>query len=238
MQSTSISSKLLVCLTASCLLHAVFSVNPQRDKHGNPQRDKGGNPHVQVMEAVESKPSFCKWYSCPTFTATSVGNKMESRTYSGTSQWVSTSVIVDRSSLSWSGPKGMFQKLFSYISGANDQGMKMAMTVPVVNQFEELPNNKVKVTQLFYLAVDSPPSPTDSRVQLTTLPQNMFVRMFGSNLLFMLLGFENMEGMYASNLDTLRGAVEEREGVWYTVAYDEPWAFFRHNEVWLADIAN
>jgi SOUL heme-binding protein len=70
----------------------------------------------------------------------------------------------------------MFRKLFNYISGHNDQNIKIEMTVPVSVYIEPGagPNCESKFTMAFYIPAihqQSPPIPSDSTVSIEERPE-------------------------------------------------------------------
>ena len=76
----------------------------------------------------------------------------------------------------------MFRRLFQYISGQNNQEVKIAMTTPVSVLIEpgQGPNCENKFTMAFYIPAihqDSPPIPTDLLVKIEDRPElNIFAR--------------------------------------------------------------
>ena len=86
--------------------------------------------------------------------------QFEERAY-GVDMWVCTKqLITDITS-----DNGMFQKLFAYITGANDRQEKIEMTSPVSTMRQKSTKGEIH-EQCFYLYEKDPPKPTAEDVYL------------------------------------------------------------------------
>merc|ERR1711976_68957 len=154
----------------------------------------------------------------------------EERKYSET-HWVSTKVLgMDHKQAVSTG----FGRLFKYITGTNEGGVKVPMTAPVTTKVEHGagPNCESTFTVSFLLGKDfqqAPPTPTDTTVFTQTLPPfTCYARQFG--------GFTDNE-TWLSNAKELGESVpkepEFHTDFYFTAGYDSPFKLFnRRNEVW------
>jgi len=177
-------------------------------------------------------PSFCRSNDCPKFTILNTTEDFEVRKYEA-SRWASTTVqnLHDLNAAMSAG----FRKLFSYITGNNERGQKIAMTCPVRTKI--VPGSGPYCEDTFTIsfmvpfAVETAPKPKDPAVFLEEDPESVqYVSHFGG---------------YASNdewlncLHTLTKNLESsgldyKKDHYYTAGYDSPFQFWnRHNECWL-----
>jgi len=177
------------------------------------------------------KPRFCRSLDCPKYTLLNKTETFEVRQYDA-SRWASysTSNLHDLNKAMSAG----FRKLFSYISGANEAGQKIAMTAPVRTKI--VPGEGPYCADTFTIsfmvpfAVETPPKPTDPEVFLEEDPAAVqFVGSFG--------GYASNED-WTKCLHTLAENVKDVGDVetdhWFTAGYDSPFQFWnRHNECWL-----
>jgi len=185
------------------------------------------------------QPWFCKGYECPEFTeerASHGDQGFTSRVYTSDMTWAATRVSTNTSQTQWmtANSNMMFSKLFRYISGENVNGTKIDMTTPVLTRYEKKETGETEVTMLFYLAA-AKPEPTDQDVFLVEVPAGtaMLVGSFRSYLFTMSRSWDRA---VTSLMTSVQGAgLPYTEGVVYHVSYDGPFAFIRHNEVWLED---
>lgn len=180
---------------------------------------------VQCM----SKPGFCRGYDCPPFDSQKF-NGYERRSY-GETKWVGTSVTAASSD---SATNGMFMKLFRYIGGANSEGKKIKMTVPVATQVQALSGNQFRYTMMFYVPGNNPPTPTDGDVDIITLPaRTVYVKTFYTWFIMA----DNSE--YMNQAEELRSMLDGNSvafdtSSYYQVGYTSPfWPIRKHHEVWL-----
>lgn len=129
----------------------------------------------------------------------------------------------------------MFKRLLKYISGGNELGVKMNMTVPVLVEVKGkgmLKNQKMS----FYIPKEfqkNPPKPTHDSVILEGKEFCAYVRSFG--------GFQIFYKQYLNQVMKLKKALAKDglgdayiKGTVYHAGYNKPWAIFnRHNEVML-----
>ncbi|XP_027221729.1 heme-binding protein 2 [Penaeus vannamei] len=163
----------------------------------------------------------------PPYNVTSSADSYEERVYPAR-KWVST--------FQSGSDSGLFNRLFNYIDGQNEAGIKVDMTAPVTTLFVPCQDLRcaTNYTMSFYVPAahqDSPPTPTSADVYIEDRPQlHVFSRRFH--------GFASHQD-YLSNAaqlhDDLVAAGEE--GVdfetFYAVGYDSPFVIVgRNNEVW------
>ncbi|XP_020634102.1 heme-binding protein 2 isoform X1 [Pogona vitticeps] len=148
-------------------------------------------------------------------------------------KWVCTSIkTVDWDSAINTG----FTKLFNYIKGKNEKGVKIDMTAPVTCYVQPGAGPFCESTTIVSFYVPSqhqanPPKPTEADVFIETRPAiTVFVRSFG--------GFanakRNQEEILALVESLKRDGKAFQEKVYYSAGYDSPFKLLnRHNEVWL-----
>ncbi|XP_028841789.1 heme-binding protein 2 [Denticeps clupeoides] len=130
-----------------------------------------------------------------------------------------------------------FMKLFRYIQGANDAGVKIDMTAPVIIKTKEdrsvWQQSNYTVSFLFpsrYQNGEAIPKPTEESVYLTNMPEShVYVKSYGGWMLDMTSRY------YSRHLREQLDAVQAsyKKDVHYDVGYDSPMKIFnRHNEVW------
>lgn len=182
-------------------------------------------------------PWFCHGIDCPTFTNTSYDG-IEVRSYPA-AYWASTNV----SSISFDyAVNAGFSRLFGYISGENDSGGAIDMTVPVLNRVEPGagPNCNSTFTISFFAPVAfqdvGPPNPTSPLVFVETIgPLTVAVSDFG--------GFASQEVVLAEAA-VLEEKVSAAPSIqiddagygnaWFFAGYDPPFRVAnRHSEVWV-----
>jgi len=184
-------------------------------------------------------PKFCHDLDCPSFSTRTVDNGAEVRDYDAL-QWAST--VVETDSATDAGSIA-FQRLFGYISGANEDSQKIDMTAPVLNYIQPGagPNcNSTFVVSFFvpwvYQTEEGPPKPTSDDVYIETKELGEFaVSSFG--------GFANDQDMVQEAVALTSDIDESKEidfsddaamGNYYFVAYDSPYTLMnRHNEDWI-----
>lgn len=169
----------------------------------------------------------------PRFTAEpNQGRDYEVRTYHAT-KWVSTSLKgLDLDPAMNTG----FRRLFKYISGTNQNRVKVEMTAPVTGFVEPGagPACESTFTVSFYIPEEhqeNPPPPSDPDVFIEHRPQfTAYVRTYGgfSTQQTKLLELQKL-------LDSLRrDGAEHVERPYYVAGYDSPFKLsHRRNEVWV-----
>merc|ERR1711963_674091 len=91
-------------------------------------------------------------------------NSFEERQYAGGKNWACNKMVIN----SENSDRGMFMKLFRYISGSNVGGNKIKMTIPVSMRMKKLSENSFEKEMCFYLAenLDAMMPKKDSRLRL------------------------------------------------------------------------
>jgi len=170
----------------------------------------------------------CKEQSleCPDFKMVAVKTGYEVRKYPAL-KWVCTRYAGHEPS-----SNKMFMKLFNYIQGSNDQGVKIPMTAPVTTYIEPGagPNCNNNFTMCFFVPTafwGNTPQPTDKEVFLLDTPEStQYVKAFS--------GFtSNEQNVNKSHeLMTALGNTTVDETKWLTNGYDSPFKLRdRRNEV-------
>uniref|UniRef100_A0A8C3RKV7 Heme-binding protein 2 n=1 Tax=Chelydra serpentina TaxID=8475 RepID=A0A8C3RKV7_CHESE len=129
-----------------------------------------------------------------------------------------------------------FMKLFNYIQGKNEKGMKIEMTAPVTCHVEPGagPFCESTITVSFYIPSvhqADPPKPSESDIFFENRPaMTVFVRSFGGYS----SATKNQEELLTLAESLKRDGKVFDEKVYYTAGYDSPFKLLnRHNEVWL-----
>merc|ERR1711915_122302 len=181
----------------------------------------------------EDKPSFCKDHDCPKYTVVSTNDKYEVRSYEK-SYWVTTRMPAKNYWQDKIGSRQAFWRLFGYITGNNDQGMKMAMTAPVLKY--HMKDEVVMAFMIPYSMYGKAPEPTDSKVTLFISPaMQVYVKTYSGE------GW-NPDYVQAAALKQFRSDlsaddVEVTGETFYVAGYDGPSVrhFDRHHEIWIAN---
>ncbi|XP_060570818.1 heme-binding protein 2-like [Ruditapes philippinarum] len=178
-------------------------------------------------------PWFCHDLECPVYQVVETNSNFETRHYNA-SVWIATQKSLVNNTRETT--RDMFFKLFHYISGNNSAHLKIPMTAPVLKQIGicQGQNCKADVTEHFMMPFNlqaNPPTPTETGVFIRRLPEfTVYVRSYG--------GYGS-ETITKQNLDTLMKDLQTanklfKQDHYYTAGYDGPYAFIRHNEVWIA----
>jgi hypothetical protein len=193
---------------------------------------------VLAVSMAQEAPWFCHGIDCPNFTNSSV-DSLEVRNYDS-NLWTSTVVEgVDFDEATSTG----FQRLFDYISGANDAGKAVDMTAPVLNHV--LPGSGPNCNTTFKISFfvpfqfqppnSPPPKPTNPDVFTETIPaMKVAVRSFGgqSKADAIITEAALLEEEVQKDGPELEKDPKEGESWWYA-GYDPPFRLTnRHNEVW------
>ncbi|WAQ99831.1 HEBP2-like protein [Mya arenaria] len=120
----------------------------------------------------------------------------------------------------------------------NDVNQKIAMTAPVVTEIVHGPGPDCEsnFTMHFMVPFDlqaNPPAPTESSVFIKRVPEmTVYVKSYS--------GFSN-DALKRQNLEEEVNSLDSMnrkysESVFLTASYDGPFAFVRHNEIWLVAI--
>ncbi len=183
-------------------------------------------------------PWFCHGINCPQFTNSSVDG-IEVREYKA-NLWTSTQV--EGISLDDAMETG-FQRLFDYISGANEDTKSVDMTAPVLTEVSPGagPNCNTTFKVSFFVPFEyqppnnPPPKPTSPLVFTETIPaQKVAVKSFGGMAKEQKMISETAlleeEIQKSKNLEKDPNAGES----WWAAGYDPPFRVSdRHNEVWV-----
>eukprot|EP00045_Choanoeca_perplexa_P000950 m.17070 g.17070 ORF g.17070 m.17070 type:complete len:203 (+) comp10642_c0_seq1:54-662(+) len=178
-----------------------------------------------------SGPPFCKGNECPAFKVLNSTNSYETRLYNQ-SMWART--IVNGLDFDKAQSES-FSRLFSYISGANEQKKTIEMTTPVparVNRVGGTPfsNNTFEIGFMVpFEFQNNPPKPSAANVYIAIEPEHVaFVAAFG--------GFADQSKYTAASVELAK--VLDATGVPYqqdfmiAAGYDSPYTILnRHNEV-------
>ncbi|GAX82798.1 hypothetical protein CEUSTIGMA_g10224.t1 [Chlamydomonas eustigma] len=179
-------------------------------------------------------PWFCHDLDCPAFAIEDdkVARDMELRNYAA-AQWVSTNV----SDVKYDeAVRTGFWRLFQYISGTNEEDLKIEMTAPVKVQVVPGagPYCKSQFKISFFVPIESQgsaPKPTDSAVYLDDAPAARF-------FVYSYPGF-TYESKMLDKLNTALAALNTTDykydaSYFFTAGYDSPFRLInRHNEVWI-----
>ena len=201
---------------------------------GNAAAQRGGGAEMTLGEF--KAPWFCHKIDCPVFKVLNAANATtaelwEEREYPS-QEWTETYVSgMDLDKAERTG----FMRLFSYISGANAEDAKVAMTAPVLNYITpgEGPFCEDHYNISFYVPYDlqgKAPAPTSPDVYSVMKPaMRVFVTSFG--------GYETyakLQGAAAGLAQRLRDHGESFDSEhFYFAGYDSPFRVIdRHNEVW------
>ncbi|XP_047427936.1 heme-binding protein 2 [Mugil cephalus] len=149
----------------------------------------------------------------------------------GSVKWVSTS---EKSYfMEFAAPRA-FSRLFKYITGENEAGVKIEMTAPVIVKMPVKSFWQSGVyTMSFLLPAEhqqNPPQPTNAAVFIQETPEmGMYVKSYGGWMTTM------ADNSKASSLSSTLDASDAKyaKGFHYAVGYNSPMTMFnRHNEVW------
>ncbi|XP_036423395.1 heme-binding protein 2 isoform X2 [Colossoma macropomum] len=176
--------------------------------------------------------SFCtETKECLLFDLICEGDGYEVRHYEA-SKWVATEV---NSHFMEFAVMRAFRKLFKYITGENEAGVKIEMTAPVITKVKEdggMLDQSVYILSFLLPSAyqNSAPEPTDSTVYLTDMPDmNVYVKTYGGWTVSATAKF------YSYRLKQLLDKVKAsyNKEYHYNVGYNSPMKLMnRHNEVW------
>ena len=180
-------------------------------------------------------PWFCHGIDCPVFRPLNDKNETsklwEERFYPA-AEWTETYV----SGVDLDKAEGMgFQRLFQYISGANDKQQKVAMTAPVLNYITpgEGPFCEDHFNISFFVPFDlqgKVPKPTSPDVySVQRPPMHVYVTSFG--------GYADADKLQSAAADLAGNLamhdISFDQEHFYFAGYDSPFRVLdRHNEVW------
>ncbi|XP_057699253.1 heme-binding protein 2 [Corythoichthys intestinalis] len=176
--------------------------------------------------------SFCtESKECLEFELVCKTDEYEVRHYSPT-RWVSTDAEAYFMGV---GAAMAFRRLFQYITGANEAGIQMEMTAPVLVKIPE--ETKMWEPAVYTLNFplpqayqDKPPAPTNDKLYFTEMPEmDVYVRSYGG---WMLSVTSRLHAhLLTKELERVRASYNHTYH--YGVGYDSPLKLLnRHNEVW------
>uniref|UniRef100_A0AAY5KV23 Heme-binding protein 1 n=1 Tax=Esox lucius TaxID=8010 RepID=A0AAY5KV23_ESOLU len=147
-------------------------------------------------------------------------------------KWVTTdeeSYVFDKATYT------AFMRLFKYINGSNNDGVKIDMTAPVIIKVQE--KKRIWQSAIYTLSFllpsayqNDPPQPTDNKVYFTDLPDmKVYARTYGGYMVSLTTAYNSMQ--LKKQLD--RAQASYNTEYYYAVGYDSPMKIMnRHNEVW------
>nr|XP_046228725.1 uncharacterized protein soul5l [Scatophagus argus] len=179
-----------------------------------------------------SNTSFCtESKECLEYELVCKTDEYEVRHYSPT-RWVSTDAEAYFMGV---GAAMAFRRLFQYITGANEGGIQMEMTAPVLVKIPE--ETKMWEPAVYTLNFplpaayqDKPPAPTNDKLYFTEMPEmDVYVRSYGG---WMLSVTSRLHAhLLTKELERVRASYNH--SYHYGVGYDSPLKLLnRHNEVW------
>ena len=214
------------------LLSNLFASKKQHHHHHRHHHDR----------KPQSPPWFCHDLQCPRYKLLNESAGYETRRLKAT-RWVT--IDVEAFSLALATTTG-FQRLFAYISGANEEQKKIEMTAPVLTHVDPGagPFCKSKYSVSFFVGEEGTPTPKPTSV-------DVYVRDASAVTVFVAsrTGFVVDDYSVAAMASGLRDALE-RDGVephprhrseegFFVAGYDPPFRLSgRHTEVWMAASEN
>lgn len=181
---------------------------------------------------LSTNTSFCtESKECLEYELVCKTDEYEVRHYSPT-RWVSTDA---EAYIMGVGAALAFRRLFQYITGANDRGVQMEMSAPVLVKIPE--ETKMWEPAIYTLNFplpsayqDKPPAPTNDKLYFTEMPDmDVYVRGYGG---WMLSVTSRLHAhLLTKELERVRASYNH--SYHYGVGYDSPLKVLnRHNEVW------
>ncbi|XP_058497218.1 uncharacterized protein soul5l [Solea solea] len=181
-------------------------------------------PSTNTSFCTESKECLQYELVCKT-------DEYEVRHYSPT-RWVSTDAEAYFMGV---GAAMAFRRLFQYITGANDAGIQMEMTAPVLVKIPA--ETKMWEPAIYTLNFplpaayqENPPAPTCDKLYFTEMPEmDVYVRSYGGWMLSVTSRLHTH--LLSKELQRVRASYNNTYH--YGVGYDSPLKLLnRHNEVW------
>uniref|UniRef100_A0A8C4IGB1 Heme-binding protein 1 n=1 Tax=Dicentrarchus labrax TaxID=13489 RepID=A0A8C4IGB1_DICLA len=187
---------------------------------------------VSAKGSVGTNTSFCtESKECLEYELVCKTDEYEVRHYSPT-RWVSTDAEAYFMGV---GAAMAFRRLFQYITGANEGGIQMEMTAPVLVKIPE--ETKMWEPAVYTLNFplpaayqEKPPAPTNDKLYFTEMPEmDVYVRSYGG---WMLSVTSRLHAhLLTKELERVRASYNH--SYHYGVGYDSPLKLLnRHNEVW------
>uniref|UniRef100_A0A8C4IGC0 Heme-binding protein 1 n=1 Tax=Dicentrarchus labrax TaxID=13489 RepID=A0A8C4IGC0_DICLA len=187
---------------------------------------------VLLLLQEHTNTSFCtESKECLEYELVCKTDEYEVRHYSPT-RWVSTDAEAYFMGV---GAAMAFRRLFQYITGANEGGIQMEMTAPVLVKIPE--ETKMWEPAVYTLNFplpaayqEKPPAPTNDKLYFTEMPEmDVYVRSYGG---WMLSVTSRLHAhLLTKELERVRASYNH--SYHYGVGYDSPLKLLnRHNEVW------
>jgi hypothetical protein len=191
-----------------------------------------------VKGGWEDAPWYCHGLDCPSFTNSTVDGMLEVRSYDAF-YWASTDIetfsITEASNIG-------FQRLFDYISGANEGNVEISMTSPVLNQVQPGagPNCNSTFTVSFfvpYMYQEDPntiPKPTNPEVYIKHYePLHVAIAVYDGYAVGPKI-IEEAAGLESAVEESSDVGIDiNYKGGWFFAGYDSPYHLNnRHNENW------
>ncbi|XP_072240784.1 uncharacterized protein soul5l [Leuresthes tenuis] len=181
---------------------------------------------------LSTNTSFCtESKECLEYDLVCKTDEYEVRHYSPT-RWVSTDAEAYFMGV---GAAMAFRRLFQYITGANEGGVQMEMTAPVLVKIPE--ETKMWEPAIYTLNFplpaayqDKPPTPTNDKLYFTEMPEmDVYVRSYGG----WMLSVTSRLHAHLLTKELERVQASYNHSYHYGVGYDSPLKLLnRHNEVW------
>ncbi|XP_065652153.1 heme-binding protein 2 isoform X2 [Hydra vulgaris] len=191
-----------------------------------------GVPGLYRSKLLREYPEFCGNLKCPKFNITSVGDDYEERCYEE-SMWASISVQAPHKQSTSFGP--MFQSLYKYISGENDQKIEIPMTAPVLVtvKMSADKNDYLDIKMHFFIPPTNLtiPKPTADAIKLVNYPKIcVYVRVFSGYQTSVNKNLLLQRRQLTEALDKTGRNYNKNDLIY--AGYDSPWKIFhRHNEI-------
>uniref|UniRef100_A0A8C4NY61 Heme-binding protein 1 n=1 Tax=Dicentrarchus labrax TaxID=13489 RepID=A0A8C4NY61_DICLA len=187
---------------------------------------------LSLCHRPSTNTSFCtESKECLEYELVCKTDEYEVRHYSPT-RWVSTDAEAYFMGV---GAAMAFRRLFQYITGANEGGIQMEMTAPVLVKIPE--ETKMWEPAVYTLNFplpaayqEKPPAPTNDKLYFTEMPEmDVYVRSYGG---WMLSVTSRLHAhLLTKELERVRASYNH--SYHYGVGYDSPLKLLnRHNEVW------
>lgn len=188
-----------------------------------------------LVTAVEDPCHNGGKYECPKYTVTEKGNGFEVRKY-GKTNWVESS----SDNTGYKKGSSLFMRLFKYIQGANEDNVKIPMTVPVLSpkEFGDDGGFKLGQTMMFWLPSkfqEKPPVPTSEDVKIKMTPEQVvYVRSFSWWASNWMVKWHTGKLMASLKAAGLVAGTDFEDRIVVVATYNNPWQIFgRTNEVML-----
>ncbi|XP_010862141.1 heme-binding protein 2 [Esox lucius] len=191
-----------------------------------------GSVGVEGGVGPSSNSTFCtESKECLEYELVCKTDEYEVRHYSPT-RWVSTDAEAYFMGV---GAAMAFRRLFQYITGANNHGVQMEMTAPVLVRIPE--ETRVWEPAIYTLSFllpaafqDKTPTPTNDKLYFTDMPaMDVYVRSYGG----WMLSVTSRLHAHLLTKELARVQAVFNHTYHYGVGYDSPLKLLnRHNEVW------